>query len=328
MPPALTRPAWLSILLRVAEPPIAALAAGQLRARLPVQSRPGREADRAQVTHLEAFARTLSGLAPWLALEPAPPDEAAARDRLRTLAAAALTEGLNPASPDAFNFTHGGQPLVDAAFLAQAPLRAPGPLFYALDARTRARLLAGLRSTRAITPCFNNWLLFAASIEAAPLFLDSDGDRLRIDYAIRQHEQWYEGDGAYGDGPDFSLGLLQQLRHPAHAPRRAGNGRRARRPLARTPSRRAPTRHAPRRRARAPRRARRLLPGCTSVSPATSPTSARPILAPATSTCAPPPFSPSDSPPPIRFGRTPETLWTSARIWRGENPPADSALYA
>ena len=26
---------------------------------------------------------------------------------------------------------------------------------------------------------------------------------MRIDYALRQHEQWYKGDGAYGDGPEF-----------------------------------------------------------------------------------------------------------------------------
>jgi hypothetical protein len=28
-------------------------------------------------------------------------------------------------------------------------------------------------------------------------------DRMRVDYAVRQHEQWYKGDGIYGDGPDF-----------------------------------------------------------------------------------------------------------------------------
>ncbi len=28
-------------------------------------------------------------------------------------------------------------------------------------------------------------------------------DRMRVDYAIRQHEQWYKGDGVYGDGPEF-----------------------------------------------------------------------------------------------------------------------------
>ena len=26
---------------------------------------------------------------------------------------------------------------------------------------------------------------------------------MRVDYALRQHEQWYKGDGAYGDGPAF-----------------------------------------------------------------------------------------------------------------------------
>ena len=26
---------------------------------------------------------------------------------------------------------------------------------------------------------------------------------MRVDYALRQHEQWYKGDGVYGDGPEF-----------------------------------------------------------------------------------------------------------------------------
>jgi hypothetical protein len=26
---------------------------------------------------------------------------------------------------------------------------------------------------------------------------------MRVDYALRQHHQWYKGDGAYGDGPYF-----------------------------------------------------------------------------------------------------------------------------
>jgi len=33
--------------------------------------------------------------------------------------------------------------------------------------------------------------------------MGEEPDRLRIDYAIRQHEQWYKGDGVYGDGPEF-----------------------------------------------------------------------------------------------------------------------------
>jgi len=26
---------------------------------------------------------------------------------------------------------------------------------------------------------------------------------MRVDFALREHEQWYKGDGVYGDGPDF-----------------------------------------------------------------------------------------------------------------------------
>ena len=32
---------------------------------------------------------------------------------------------------------------------------------------------------------------------------DRPWDRTRVDYALRQHAQWYVGDGHYGDGPDF-----------------------------------------------------------------------------------------------------------------------------
>ena len=54
-----------------------------------------------------------------------------------------------------------------------------------------------------IVPGFNNWLLFSATVEAGLHALGAHWDRMRVDYALRQHEQWYKGDGAYGDGPDF-----------------------------------------------------------------------------------------------------------------------------
>ena len=66
-----------------------------------------------------------------------------------------------------------------------------------------AQLVAALESTRAITPGFNNWLLFSATVEAALARLGARWDRMRVDYALRQHEQWYKGDGVYGDGPAF-----------------------------------------------------------------------------------------------------------------------------
>jgi hypothetical protein len=64
--------------------------------------------------------------------------------------------------------------------------------------------MAAMRSSRRIRPHFNNWLLFSAMVEA---FLHrvgaEDADPMRVDYALRQHEQWYVGDGLYGDGSEF-----------------------------------------------------------------------------------------------------------------------------
>ena len=199
--PVAVRARWLATLQRVAEPVLANLAAGTLKARMPVEEASG--AGRGSVTHLEAFGRLMAGIAPWLDLEGGPADERATRTRYRELTARALTHALDPASPDALNFTQGGQPLVDAAFLAQAVLRAPRVLQQGLEPATRARLVAAFESARAIQPGFNNWLLFAATAEAALKVLGGQWDRMRVDYALRQHEQWYRGDGAYSDGPSF-----------------------------------------------------------------------------------------------------------------------------
>ncbi|MEY3896975.1 MAG: hypothetical protein RLZZ214_2496, partial [Verrucomicrobiota bacterium] len=52
---------------RIARPVIESLAEGKLKQRLPLG--PGEESRR-DVTCLEAFGRTLAGIAPWLALGP------------------------------------------------------------------------------------------------------------------------------------------------------------------------------------------------------------------------------------------------------------------
>jgi hypothetical protein len=129
--------------------------------------------------------------------------EGRARARYAELALRALARAVDPASADFLNFTRERQPLVDAAFLAQGLLRAPRALRDALDPVTRDRLVRALESTRVIQPGFNNWLMFAATVEAALASLGASWDRLRVDYALRQHESWYKGDGAYGDGPVF-----------------------------------------------------------------------------------------------------------------------------
>ncbi len=193
---------WLQTLVKVADPVLNALAKGQLKATMPVESALGQEEGRRRVSHLEALGRTLAGLAPWLDA-PATGAEKAQQQKYGELARKAIANGVNPQSPDFLNFTQGGQPLVDAAFLAHGLLRAPNQLWQQLDKETQTRLISALKSSRVIKPGYNNWLLFSAMVEAALLKFTGECDEMRMDYAIRQHQNWYKGDGAYGDGPDF-----------------------------------------------------------------------------------------------------------------------------
>ena len=198
---ASARDYWVDVACRIAEPVLVNLARGSLRRNMPVEQQDG--AGRASVTHLEAFGRLLAGLAPWLALPAAATPEGQKRARLADLAQRALRNAVDPGSPDFMNFTRDRQPLVDAAFLAHALLRAPRVLVADLEPQTRERLVHALQETRAIVPAFSNWLLFTAMVEAGLFRLGADWDRVRVDYALRQHAQWYKGDGAYGDGADF-----------------------------------------------------------------------------------------------------------------------------
>ncbi len=201
--PADTRAQWVSLMTRLADPVLTNLAKGTLKTQMPCEAAPGVEAQRRAFTHLEAFGRLLSGMSPWLELPTDSSAEGQQRARYADLARRALTVATDPSSPDFLNFTNGAQALVDTAFLAQALLRAPRALWDPLDAATRARIIKALLSARVHQPGFNNWLLFAATIEAALFRFGAAWDRMRVDYALRQHEEWYKGDGLYGDGPDF-----------------------------------------------------------------------------------------------------------------------------
>jgi len=192
---------WIGVMRRLADPVLTNLANETLKARMPVEQAAG--ANRDTVTHLEALGRLIAGLAPWLELPADDTPEGKQRAQYGELARRAIDRAVDPASRDFLNFSKGGQPLVDAAFLAQGILRAPRALRESLGAGTTSHLVAALESTRAITPGFNNWLLFSATVEAALATLGARWDRMRVDYALRQHDQWYKGDGAYGDGPQF-----------------------------------------------------------------------------------------------------------------------------
>lgn len=208
-PKTLPRITWAALAHKIAHPVLSHFSAGTLRTHMPVEVTAESQdpntlrADRSRFAHLEAVGRTLIGLAPWFEAQDLEPDEATLRDELRSLALQGLTRAAQPNAPDALPFHIQGQPLVDAAFLANAFLHAPTQLWGQLSPATQAAYLSGFRQTRQTKPAFSNWLLFSAIIEAFFHKIGAEADPMRIDYALNQHLQWYKGDGAYGDGPDF-----------------------------------------------------------------------------------------------------------------------------
>jgi len=193
---------WCEIARRLATPVLDALARRRLKAEMPVEAHPTAK-DRPQFTHLEALGRLLCGLAPWLELPADESVEGRERARFAALARSAIEAATDPQSPDFLNFATGRQPLVDAAFLAQAMLRAPRELWEKLEPRVQRLVTAALISSRPIPGYDSNWKLFATTVE---IFLHHSGtprDEARLMEGIDKHRAWYVGDGIYGDGPEF-----------------------------------------------------------------------------------------------------------------------------
>ena len=200
-PSANDRVYWLATLNKVCNPVFSALSEQKLYLRMPVEAAPGHQSDRSKVSYLEALGRTLSGIAPWLEHQPTNAEEATLHSRYCELARAAIASSVDKRSPDYMHFGIDKQNIVDTAFLALAILRAPQQLHAKLPANVRALLADAMRDTRPMLAGYNNWLLFAAMIEACLFALGEPWDRARVDYALREHATWYLGDGTYGDGP-------------------------------------------------------------------------------------------------------------------------------
>lgn len=194
---------WVKVITQIASPLLESLSRGELKKNMPVECKSGMEEDRRNVTYLEAFGRLLAGMAPWLELGTDETEEGQLRKKYIALAQQSIKMAVDPNSPDFMNFTTGGQPLVDAAFLAHAILRAPNVLWNQLDAETKQNLVTAMKSSRVIVPPYTNWLLFSAMVETFLLFAGEDWDGMRVDLVIKKHMEWYLGDGMYGDGPEF-----------------------------------------------------------------------------------------------------------------------------
>jgi hypothetical protein len=196
---------WVTVMTKIVDPVLQHLSKGRLKAEMPVEVNPDSKLDRTKVTYLEALGRLLAGIAPWLELGPDSTAEGKIRAKYITLAQQSIAQAVDPMSPDYMQFTgqQYEQALVDASFLAQALIRAPKQLWEPLDRKVKDQLITALKSTRVIKPTYNNWLLFMGMIEAFLLMAGEEYDIVRLDYALKKHQEWYKGDGIYGDGPSF-----------------------------------------------------------------------------------------------------------------------------
>ena len=196
---------WVATLLKIVTPVLAATANGRLTASIPVGD--GQKAERTVCAPMEAFCRSLMGVAPWLEAQGLSSEEFARQQEIITLIKSALQHAADPESPDFLNFGEnspvGGQSLVEAAFLALGLMRSRHVIWEALEPLTRQNLTQSLKASRCHKAPLCNWLLFPATVEAFLASIGEEGKEGVQDFAIQKHEEWYKGDGAYGDGPFF-----------------------------------------------------------------------------------------------------------------------------
>lgn len=199
------RELWVKYLYKISYPVIHNLAEGTLCANMPVEKNATYGGKAEEVTYLEAVGRTLAGVAPWLALPDDDTEEGGLRKKVRLEVLQGLTKAIDPAQPDYLNFTKQSQPIVDAAYLAHAFLRAPKALWEPLDETTKKRYVAAFQSLRNRSGAYNNWLLFSGITEAFLASIGEQADPARINMARYKMKEWYVGDGWYSDGEKFSM---------------------------------------------------------------------------------------------------------------------------
>jgi hypothetical protein len=199
-----TRKLWLGYLDKIARPVLTNLAANTLKEKMPVvlSERVDNKMARSKAAYLEAFARTLSGIAPWLQSGEGDLEEKKLRDEYRQLSLKALANAVNPNAKDYLQWA-GGQPLVDASFLSLALVRCPW-LWENADTITKQNVREAFLTTRNTVPVYSNWLLFTAMIETFFCQYNLPYDKVRIDFGVKEFvNHWYTGDGLFSDGMEF-----------------------------------------------------------------------------------------------------------------------------
>jgi hypothetical protein len=206
------RQLWLKYMDNLARPVMMNLAQDKLKENMPVElaAKIDNAASRKTVSYLEAFGRTISGLAPWLNLEGGSKEEIALRNQYREWTLKAIANAVDPDAKDYFRW-NGGQPLVDASFVAFGLVRCPW-LWQHLDSTVKLQVITAFRTTRSTVPVYSNWILFTGMIEAFFCRYGYEYDPVRIEFAVREFaNHWYVGDGMFSDGMHFNMDYYNSI---------------------------------------------------------------------------------------------------------------------
>lgn len=196
---------WCDLAYKMAAPVLSNMAKGELQKNMLVETSPNWDGRDIRVTYMEAFGRLMAGIAPWLNLPDDGTEEGKKRNQLRQWALKSYANAVNPESPDYLLWRKEGQPLVDAAYVAESLIRGFDALWLPLDETTKKRYIEEFTLIRRIDPPYTNWLLFSSTIESFLAKAGAPYDAYRVNSAIRKVEEWYVGDGWYADGPSFAF---------------------------------------------------------------------------------------------------------------------------
>lgn len=199
------RELWAGILYQMAAPVLSNMREGKLQENMLVELSPTWDGRDKRVTYMECFGRLMAGLAPWLSLPDDDTAEGKQRKQLREWALKSYAQSVDPESKDYLLWRKEGQPLVDAAYIAESFLRGYDALWVPLDDLTKQRYIAEFQQLRRVDPPYTNWLLFSSTVECFLKKAGAQTDYYRITSALRKVDEWYVGDGWYSDGEDFAF---------------------------------------------------------------------------------------------------------------------------
>jgi hypothetical protein len=128
-------------LQKIATPVLSNMATGNLKNNFKLELSPTWDGRNQNVAYMEAFARLIAGLAPWLSLTADDTAEGKIRKQLTEYALQSYAHAVDPNSPGYLLWKGEGQVIVDSAYFTNALMRSPKQLWEPLNAITKKRIV-------------------------------------------------------------------------------------------------------------------------------------------------------------------------------------------